>query len=228
MAYGSFSVRRPGMSRRCRRRPGGEDVTVELLRAAGVTVTAVDIDELDATLTAGPPPWPDTPPWLGQPPEGPPPHGPPPSGTARIEFASAPGPQHTVAAHVGYALALAAGTGAPVRVSDAVMEQLAVPVCGGDLLGPFLGGPRFEPRNLAFADGLAGWDFGGSFRQDADESHRGDYSCAASWGAEGGSAVLSPVRSDPAAGACHLDRLVAVGGAELGGCGGQVVADCAG
>src|ERR1700732_2665500 len=35
-------------------------------------------------------------------------------------------------------------------------------------------------------------------------------------------------RSDPAAGAGELDRFVAVGGAELGGCGGEVVADCAG
>jgi len=35
-------------------------------------------------------------------------------------------------------------------------------------------------------------------------------------------------RSDPAAGAGELDCFVAVGGAELGGCGGEVVADCAG
>src|ERR1700733_16329161 len=35
-------------------------------------------------------------------------------------------------------------------------------------------------------------------------------------------------RSDPAAGAGELDRFVAVGGAELGGCRGEVVADCAG
>jgi hypothetical protein len=35
-------------------------------------------------------------------------------------------------------------------------------------------------------------------------------------------------RSDPAAGPGQLDRLVPVSGAELGGCGGKVVADCAG
>src|SRR5450755_5156999 len=34
--------------------------------------------------------------------------------------------------------------------------------------------------------------------------------------------------SDPAAGAGELDRFVAVGGAELGGCRREVVADCAG
>jgi hypothetical protein len=34
--------------------------------------------------------------------------------------------------------------------------------------------------------------------------------------------------SDPAAGAGELDRFVAVCGAELGGCRGEVVADCAG
>lgn len=187
--------------------PGGEDVTVELLRTAGITVTGVDIDELDAALTVGPPgsppvgppPWglPEGPPPGAPPPEGPRPGGSWPQGTARIEFASALGPQHIMTVPAGYALALAAGTGAPVRVSDAVMTQLAVPVHGGDLLGPFLRGPRFEPRNLAFADGLAGWDFGGSFRQDADESHWADYSCAAEWGAEGGSAVLSSAAPEP-------------------------------
>ena len=148
--------------------PGGEDLTVQLLRAADVTVTGVDIDELDVGVTV--------------PPSGGPP-GPAPA--ARIEFTGSAGPEHTMVVRLGYALALAAGSGAPVRVSDAVMERLAVPVQGEDLLGPFLDGapgpasaraevePRFEPRNLAFADGLAGWEFGGSFRQDADESHGG-------------------------------------------------------
>jgi hypothetical protein len=38
---------------------------------------------------------------------------------------------------------------------------------------------RFEPRNLTFADGLDWWEFGGSFRRDANESHRDDYVCTA-------------------------------------------------
>jgi Domain of unknown function (DUF151) len=172
--------------------PWGEDLTVQLLHAADVPVTGVDIDELDDGVTAGPP----------GPRRGPAP-------TARIEFTGAAGPQRTMVVRLGYALAVAAGTGAPVRVSDAVMERLAVPVQGGDLLTPFLGDapgpasarpevePRFEPRNLAFGDGLAGWEFGGSFRQEADESHWRDYSCTASGGTEGGSAILSSAVLEP-------------------------------
>ena len=166
---------------------GGEDLTVQLLSAADITVTGVDIDELDAGVTTAPRPR----------------RGPAPA--ARIEFTGAAGPQRTMVVRLGYALALAAGSGAPVRVSDAVMDRLAVPVQGDDLLGPFLDRtpgpapdgperpPRFEPRNLAFADGLAGWEFGGSFRQDPGESHWADYSCAA----EGGSAVLSSAVPEP-------------------------------
>jgi len=172
--------------------PWGEDLTVQLLRAADVSVTGVDIDELDAGVTAGPP----------QSRRGPAP-------TARIEFTGATGSQRTMVVRLGYALALAAGTGAPVRVSDAVMERLAVPAQGGDLLAPFLGDepqpgsarpeiePRFEPRNLAFADGLAGWEFGGSFRHEAGELHWRDYSCTTSGGTEGGSAVLSSAVLEP-------------------------------
>jgi hypothetical protein len=53
------------------------------------------------------------------------------------------------------------------------MDSLAVATRGEDLLGEFLGDdapgrgelrepdvPRFDPRNLTFADGLADWEFG--------------------------------------------------------------------
>jgi RNA polymerase sigma-70 factor, ECF subfamily len=54
--------------------------------------------------------------------------------------------------------------------------------------------PRFEPRNLAFDEGLDGWLFGGSFTEHASESHWDDYSCAA----KDGSAVISSAVPEPA------------------------------
>jgi hypothetical protein len=66
----------------------------------------------------------------------------------------------------GYGLKLAVAAGVPVRVADAVMDRLAVPVHGQDVHAPFLlpaadrtwSHPgrrrRFEPRNMAFTDGL--------------------------------------------------------------------------
>jgi hypothetical protein len=39
-------------------------------------------------------------------------------------------------ARIGYALALAAATGAPIQVADQVIDQLAIPA-QDDLLGPF-------------------------------------------------------------------------------------------
>jgi bifunctional DNase/RNase len=97
-----------------------EAITADLLRAAGVTVTGVDIDDLDTRLTTGPRRGHDT----AQP-------------TARIDFTAAgaaePG-QLTV--RIGYALAMAAATGTPIRVPDQLMAQLAVPA-QGDLVGQF-------------------------------------------------------------------------------------------
>ena len=97
-----------------------EAITAGLLRAAGVTVTGVDIDELDSTLTTGPRRGHDTA-----------------QATARIGFTAAgtaePG-QLTV--RIGYALAMAAATGAPVRVADQLMDQLAVPA-QDDLVAQF-------------------------------------------------------------------------------------------
>jgi hypothetical protein len=165
-----------------------EAQTARLLQAAGVAVTGADIDELDAALTAGP--------RRGRRDA---------RASARIEFttAGAAGPRQ-MQVPLGYALALAASFGAPVRVAGQVMASLAVATHGEDLLGRFLGDdvprpgeprepgvPRFAPRNLAFTDGLAGWEFGGSFRD--EPSRAADYACAA----EAGTAVLASAAGAP-------------------------------
>ncbi|MGH3200380.1 MAG: hypothetical protein ACRDOH_01070 [Streptosporangiaceae bacterium] len=98
-----------------------EVITADLLRAAGVTVTGVDIDELDTALATGPR------------------HGRDADATAaaRIEFTAAgtAGPRQ-MTVRIGYALAMAAATGAPVRVASQLMDQLAVPA-QDDLAGQF-------------------------------------------------------------------------------------------
>jgi bifunctional DNase/RNase len=151
-----------------------EELTGRLLQAAGVAVTGVDIDELDAETTAPLRPGPD---WR-------------PLTEARIAL-GAPGGTRHVTARLGFGLALAAAAGAPVRVADAVLDRLAVAIQDGDLVRQFVDGLpapavsrsrprlRFEPRNLTFADGLDRWGFGGSFRRDAGGSHGNDYSCTA-------------------------------------------------
>ncbi len=97
-----------------------EVITAGLLRAADVTVTGVDIDELDAALTTGPQHGRD----LAR-------------AAARIEFTAAgtAEPRH-LPVRIGYALALARATGAPVWVADQLMDQLAVPA-QGDLVDQF-------------------------------------------------------------------------------------------
>jgi bifunctional DNase/RNase len=88
-----------------------EAITADLLRAAGVAVTGVDIDELDPALTTGPRRGRDTA-----------------QATARIEFTAAGTAEpKQMTVRIGYALAMAAATGAPVRVADQLMNQLAVP-----------------------------------------------------------------------------------------------------
>ena len=97
-----------------------EAITAGLLRAAGVTVTGVDIDELDPALAAGPGPWP-----------------PSAQAAARIGFtATGTAESRQMMVRIGYALAMAAATGAPVQVADPLMDQLAVPV-QGDLVDQF-------------------------------------------------------------------------------------------
>ena len=97
-----------------------EAITAGLLRVAGVTVTGVDIDELDTALTTGPR-------------QG---HGNA-QATTRIEFTAAGTAEpRQMTVRIGYALAMAAATGAPVRVADQLMDQLAVPA-QDDLVGQF-------------------------------------------------------------------------------------------
>jgi hypothetical protein len=151
-----------------------EELTGRLLQAAGVAVTGVDIGDLSTETTAPPRPGP-----ASRPPA-----------EARVALGAAGGTRQ-VTARLGFGLALAAAAGAPVRVADAVLDRLAVAIQDGDLVRQFTGGLpapavsqprprlRFEPRNLAFADGLDRWEFGGSFRRDAGESHGNDYSCMA-------------------------------------------------
>lgn len=88
-----------------------EAITASLLRAAGVSVTGVDIDELDAGMTTGPQRLHDAA-----------------QATARIEFTAAGDTEpRQLTVRIGYALAMAAATGAPILVPDQLMDQLAVP-----------------------------------------------------------------------------------------------------
>jgi hypothetical protein len=97
-----------------------EVITADLLRAAGVTVTGVDIDTLDTTLTTGPQHGRDTA-----------------QAAARIAFTAAGTAEpRQMTVRIGYALAMTAATGAPVRVADQLMDQLAVPA-QDDLVGQF-------------------------------------------------------------------------------------------
>jgi bifunctional DNase/RNase len=159
-----------------------EQFTGRLLRAAGAAVTGVDIDVTGADideLTAD-------------------------AAVTRIEVGGPAGTRH-IAARLSLGLAVAAAAGAPVRVADAVMDRLAVPLPADGqpvplpepavalaVLSPD-GRPRYEPRNLAFADGLEGWLFAGSFTEHASESHWHDYSAAT----EPGSAVISSAVPQP-------------------------------
>jgi hypothetical protein len=93
-----------------------QELTTRLLGAARARVTGVDIDvtqagaaELSPEVTV-----------------------------ARIGL-SGPAGTRQVTADLGLGLALAAAAGAPVRLADAVLDRLAIPVQGDDLLTPFLG-----------------------------------------------------------------------------------------
>ena len=133
--------------------------------------------------------------------------------TARVGLAMATGTRpFTVSAK--YGLALAAVAGAPVRVADKVMDRLAVPVEGEDMLAPFLppadarppGRParRFEPRNMAFTDGLDYWELAGSFSDDGQPAWQ-DYSCTAA----DQSAVLAATVPEPAGSAVLVQTVYA-------------------
>ena len=167
------------------------ETAVRLLGTAGVAVTAVDIEPASAEV---PELRSDT-------------------VTARVGLATAAGTR-PVTVGAEYGLALAAVAGAPVRVADAVMNRLAVPVDGEDMLAPFLPpadarppGPqarRFEPRNMAFADGLDNWELAGSFSDDGQRAGPG-YSCTVA----GRSAVLAATVPEPAGSAVLVQTIAA-------------------
>jgi len=188
-----------------------EEFAARTLHAAGTSVTGVDIETAagDAAEMTPETAW------------------------TRIELAGPLGTRH-LAARLGLGLALAAAAGAPVRLADAVMDRLAVPVAGDDLLSQFLGRvppaglqpaggrrrkpppgppltgrparrPRFEPHNLSFADGLDRWDLDGGSLRKAGGPHRQDYAAAG----DGATAVLRSAMPDPAGSAALVQTIFA-------------------
>jgi len=153
-----------------------DELTAQLLDAAGARVTGVDIDEFGPEVPV-----------------------------ARIVLVGPAGTRRVIA-RVAEGLAVASTAGAPIRVAEAVLDRLAIPVPAGG--GPvplpepaaalavlsLRDQPRYEPRNLAFADGLDRWFLGGSFTGHVSHSHWQDYSGAA----ENGIAVLSAAVPEPA------------------------------
>ena len=152
-----------------------DELTARLLRAAGAAVTGVDIEEIGPEMAA-----------------------------ARIDLATPAGTRQ-VTARAAEGLAVAISAGAPVRAAEPVLDRLGVPMPDdGPVPLPEPAAalavlsasrrPRYEPRNLAFADGLDRWWLGGSFTGHASHSHWQDYSCAA----QDGVAVLSATVPQPA------------------------------
>lgn len=184
-----------------------EELTARLLQAADASVAGVDIDvtvagvdELSPQVTV-----------------------------ARVGLNGSAGTRQ-VTASLGLGLAMALASGAPVRVPDAVMDRLAAPVAGEDLLTPFLdrvpsyarvrpgGGlsgwpmsvlpgkrPRFEPRNLDFAGGLDRWDLDNRPGPETAPSQQGDYSAVV----EGRSVVLTAAVARPAGSAALVQTIFA-------------------
>jgi len=170
-----------------------EETAARLLDAAGVAVTAVDIEPAGE----------DVPELRSD------------TAAARVGLVTAAGPRHVMVS-AEYGLKLAVAAGAPVRVADEVMDRFAVPVQGEDVLAPFLfpaavrprGDPgqrrRFEPRNLAFTDGLDRWGLAGSFLN-AGRPHWQDYSRAAA----DGTAVLASAVPEPSGFAVLFQEILA-------------------
>jgi hypothetical protein len=169
------------------------ETAVRLLRTAGTAVSAVDIEPVSDDVPELR--W-DT-------------------VTARVGLTAATGTR-PVTVSAEYGLALAAVAGAPVRVAGTVMDRLAVPVPGEDMLAPFLpladarppgrpGQPRrFEPRNMAFTGGLDYWELAGGFSDDGQPAGQ-DYSCTAA----GQSAVLAATVPEPAGSAVLVQTIYA-------------------
>jgi len=130
-----------------------EEMTGRLLQEAGVTLAGVTVTDLGPGVAA-----------------------------TRIDVAG-PGVTQPVTASLADGLTLAVITGAPLAVDDPVMDRLARPVTGPDLLSQFRSQQtsprplrrRFEPRNMTFTDGLDHWRLGGIFLRQGTGS---DYSCA--------------------------------------------------
>jgi RNA polymerase sigma factor (sigma-70 family) len=146
-----------------------EEMTGRLLQAAGVTLAGVTVTDLGPGVTA-----------------------------TRIGIAG-PGAARPVTASLADGLTLAVITGAPLAVDDPVMDRLARPVTGPDLLSQFRSQEtpprpsrrRFEPRNMAFTDGLDYWQLGGTFLRQGTGL---DYSATA----DDGRAILAAAAPGPA------------------------------
>jgi hypothetical protein len=167
------------------------ETAVRLLRTAGTEVDAVDIE----------PAGDDVPELRWD------------TVTASVGLAAATGIR-PVMVPAKYGLALAAVAGAPVRVAGPVMDRLAVPVPAEDMLAPFLPAAyawppdhparRFEPRNMAFTDGLDYWELAGSFSADGQPAGQG-YSCTAA----DRSAALAATVPEPAGSAVLVQAIYA-------------------
>jgi len=146
-----------------------EEMTGRLLQAAGVTPTGVTVTDLGPGVTV-----------------------------TRIGIAG-PGATRPVTASLADGLTLAVVTGAPLAVDDAVMDRLARPVAGPDLLSQFRSqetpprplSQQFEPRNMAFTDGLDRWQLDGTFLRQGTGF---DYSAAT----QDGRAILAAAGPEPA------------------------------
>jgi hypothetical protein len=146
-----------------------EETTGQLLQAAGVTLAGVTVTDLGPGVTA-----------------------------TRIGIAG-PGGTRPVTASLADGLTLAVITGAPLAVDDPVMDRLARRVTGPDLLSQFRSqetpprplGRRFEPRNMAFTDGLDRWQLGGTFLRQGTGL---DYSATT----KDGRAILAAAVPEPA------------------------------
>jgi RNA polymerase sigma-70 factor (ECF subfamily) len=146
-----------------------EETTGRLLQEARVTLTGVTVTDLGPGVTA-----------------------------TRIGIAG-PGGTRPVTASLADGLTLAVITGAPLAVDAPVMDRLARPVAGPDLLSQFRSQEafprplrrRFEPRNMAFTDGLDRWQLGGTFLRQGTGL---DYSATT----EDGRAILAAAVPEPA------------------------------
>jgi hypothetical protein len=118
--------------------------------------------------------------------------------TTRIGVAG-PGGTGQVTASLADGLTLAVIAGAPLAVDAPVIDRLARPVTSLDLLSQFRSQEtssrdlrrRFEPRNMAFTDGLDYWQVRGTFLRQGTGF---DYSVTT----EDGRAILAAAGPEPA------------------------------